>query len=213
MDTLWPNFLLFGAFFAAEQSNRLIVDANRLYDLESYGTSLALGAFSREEVGRARLLLRNRQDILQSRRVTLKSLRRQLASHVGKLKAALHPANVHVSLPMLGEIPEPGSEEEKNLASRLDQVRRFQEQRAPQETHEKRMLGLYVDISDSGLHWEKPCKIGRNDAAGMLVSAAIEYEALRKDLANPKDADHAAVLQGWQSRPELPEPTWPNWDW
>ena len=206
----FANFLLFGTFYAAEQASLLLGDANHLFDQGRYSTSLALAVFSREEVGRARIILDEHARVLEGKELPLKALRKQLQSHTGKLKAGLHPVNVHVGLPAAGIVPGRGSEEEQRLAAALEGHRQFQEERAPRETHEHKMRAIYVDLGPTGLHWARPKNLTRGEAFNMLVSAAVEYEALREDLVKSHGSMLAAMSEHSSRSIDLPERVWPS---
>src|SRR5439155_17246184 len=58
--------LLEGAMYAMEWGGHLLRDAVAMFSSGSYATSMVLGVFAREEIGRAAILLGMRKDALDS---------------------------------------------------------------------------------------------------------------------------------------------------
>ena len=77
----------------------------------------------------------------------------------------------------------------------------------PNERHEARMEALYVDISDDGLGWNRPCKKTEKEFAhGTLEDAMNAYDQRRGDLLTPellRDPALTTALQAWSGKPDL----------
>jgi AbiV family abortive infection protein len=69
-----PEYLLEGATYALEQCGLLLRDANLLYRNGSYSSAVALALFAREELGRYRILLGLRKQVLRGERFTIKEI-------------------------------------------------------------------------------------------------------------------------------------------
>jgi AbiV family abortive infection protein len=82
-----PEYLLEGAVYALEQCGLLLRDANSLYRSGSYATAVALAAFAREELGRWRILLDLRREVLDGRAVTIEEIKDRCDDHVTKQKS------------------------------------------------------------------------------------------------------------------------------
>jgi AbiV family abortive infection protein len=79
-----PEYLLKGAAYALEQCGLLLRDANLLYRNGSYASAVALAAFAREELGRWRILLDLRKQVLDGSSLTIKDIQDRCDDHVRK---------------------------------------------------------------------------------------------------------------------------------
>jgi hypothetical protein len=59
-----PQYLLEGAVYALEQCGLLLRDATLLYRNDSCASAVALAAFAREELGRWKILLTLREEVI-----------------------------------------------------------------------------------------------------------------------------------------------------
>src|ERR1700751_2675570 len=79
-----PQYLLEGAVYALEQCGLLLRDANLLYRSGSDATAVALTAFAREELGRWKILLDLRREVLGGKNVTIEEINDRCDDHVTK---------------------------------------------------------------------------------------------------------------------------------
>lgn len=150
---LTADSLLKGAYYSLEQAGHLLQDARLLYGRRRYASSFALTVLAREEIGRARICLKNRRAVLSGEKMTLGSLRAETSdrgAHVRKLKTSQEIVGVPVCVEFWGNPPVPGSPEEKNLLDRLEQERRILEEQRPKEAQQRKLRALYVDHADGG---------------------------------------------------------------
>ena len=81
--------LLRGAVYALEQCGLLLHDANTLYRSGSHATAVAVAAFAREELGRWKLLLGLRREVLGGKQFTVDDVIKKCGNHVAKQKAGM----------------------------------------------------------------------------------------------------------------------------
>lgn len=80
-----PQYLLEGALYALEQCGILLHDAITLYHDGAYPSAIVLAAFAREELGRFRILLDLRKEVLGGqRKLTTKDIQKECEDHVRK---------------------------------------------------------------------------------------------------------------------------------
>src|SRR5436190_22890133 len=84
-----PEYLLKGAAYALEQCGLLLRDANLLYRNGSYASAVAVALFAREELGRYRILLDLRKQVLRGERFTIKEIQDRCWDHVRKQEAGM----------------------------------------------------------------------------------------------------------------------------
>ncbi len=68
--TVSAAYLLKGAVYALQQSGLLVRDANILYRAGSYASAVVLATFAREELGRWKLLLKLRREVIQGKKLS-----------------------------------------------------------------------------------------------------------------------------------------------
>lgn len=205
------GFLLEGAFYALEQAGYLLEDARVMYDRKRWPSSFALAVLGREEIGRARIYLRERKAVLSGNTVALQSLKAKVSgrgAHEKKITAAQQTTGVFASSWYWGEPPEPGSPEEKQEFENLQQKRRIVEERQPKEDQRRKLRALYVDPAEGGSYWHRPiAEIAQDEADLMLGQAKLQYMIQRRELLNPSDdPELEAAVKAWQTKPSLPDP-------
>jgi AbiV family abortive infection protein len=100
------DFLLRGAFYAAEQGGILLHDAVHLYKLARFGSAAVLGVYSREEIGRAGILLDYRERVLLGEVIKNDDeFRTLIHNHIKKLEAGQLFVNIEFPERKLREIP------------------------------------------------------------------------------------------------------------
>lgn len=79
------QYLVEGAFYAAEQCGFLLRDAVVLYNRKAYASAVVLAAFAREELGRSRILRDlHRKMVKDGQAVTIKDIQNKCQDHVTK---------------------------------------------------------------------------------------------------------------------------------
>jgi hypothetical protein len=84
-----PEYLLEGAAYALEQCGLLLRDANLLYQSGSYASAVALALFAREELGRYRILLDLRKQVLGGDHLTIQKIEKRCRDHERKQEAGM----------------------------------------------------------------------------------------------------------------------------
>ena len=202
-----------GAYYAMEQSGRLLVDAVHLYEARRWSSSLVLAVFSLEELGKAEMLLARAIDAGENGQKNLAEVMAGIARHATKLKSGRGPTTVTASVGFWGDVPEPNTEEMTELERRLAEADRIALEHAPAAAHEARMRALYVDFGDFNM-WTRPVETSSDDAYLLVSAASIEYDVRRRkfiDPTNPAVARAVRELGDLLPRlPEAPQVEWPT---
>ena len=74
-ESVTPQYLLVGAVYALEQCGLLLRDGTLLHRSGSYANAVAMTAFAREELGRWKILLKLRAEVLDGRSFTVKEIK------------------------------------------------------------------------------------------------------------------------------------------
>src|SRR6266436_3482455 len=88
-ESATPRYLLEGAAYALEQCGLLLRDGTLLHRNGSYANAVALAAFAREELGRWKILLNLRSEVLGGKTLTLKEIKARCDDHVTKQKGGM----------------------------------------------------------------------------------------------------------------------------
>jgi AbiV family abortive infection protein len=150
------TYLLQGAAYALEQCGLLLRDANLLYRNGSYPSAVALALFAREELGRYRILLDLRKQVLGGDRLTTEEIQACCRHHERKQQAGMLSFVMRVTDSALGGLlgtyqsVKQGSEEWEAVREQLEQTT------IPLERHKQRMAALYVDAVPTG--WNRPMR-------------------------------------------------------
>ena len=215
------HFLLEGALYAVEQSGLMMTDAVILYDNDRYSNAIVLAAFAREELGRSRILRELRKKIVEGPgSVTLEEIRDQCDDHVKKQKNAQIVTTQRFSrYEGLGKLMQqrietpPQSQEFKEAERELDKITKKQKNWASEDRHKTRMKALYVEPDDSGMAWNRPKEVSREQARIFLEAATLEYANEYRQLQGGSDRhsdpEFTLALEKWAERPELTAPQWP----
>jgi AbiV family abortive infection protein len=171
-----PKYLLEGAVYALEQCGMLLRDANSLYRSASYATAVALAAFAREELGRWRILLDLRREVVGGKNLTIEEIKDRCDDHVTKQKAGMLSFTMRADRESgLGILlrsrmeASPGSNEWTETDDKLTKINRGKKRRVPDDRHEQRMSALYVD----------PVSIGRWNRPSLAILQMSAYEFLQ----------------------------------
>jgi AbiV family abortive infection protein len=208
-----PEYLLNGAAYALEQCGLLLRDANSLYRNGSYASAVALAVFAQEELGRWRILLDLRTQVLGGKHITIKEIQDRCFGHVRKHEASMMSFVVRaVTDPDLAKLldtylsAKTDSEERETAREqlKLDQQRT---ERISVERHKQRMSALYVDAVAPD-RWNRPTReVSATSAVLYLQDAADDYSVHYYNYtlggADPE-------LERWISRPILPLPERPE---
>jgi AbiV family abortive infection protein len=212
-----PQYLLEGAVYALEQCGLLLCDANLLYRSGSHATAVGLAAFAREELGRWKILLDLRREMLGGKNVTIEEIKGRCDDHVTKQKAGMLSLTMRADqdsglgrlLQSRFEAP-PGGDKWKETDERLAKIDRTMEKRVPGDRHEQRMSALYVDPVSIGL-WNRPViAISRQSAYDFVTDARNEYSRQQCDrytnleILRAIDPELCNALEQWPERPTLP---------
>jgi AbiV family abortive infection protein len=215
------EYLLEGATYALEQCGLLLRDANLLYRNRSYASAVAVVLFAREELGRYRILLDLRKQVLSGHPITIKEIQDRCWGHVTKQEAGMMSFVMRlVTDSALAELLDtylsgkPGSKEWKTAREllKLDQMRT---KRIPVERHEQRMSALYVDAVTLD-RWNRPTReISPTLALLYLQDARNDYSVqynhyTNLELAKLADPELYTALEEWIGRPVLPPPERPE---
>jgi|GEM_PF-1169257 AbiV family abortive infection protein len=215
------DYLVRGVVYALEQCGRLLGDAKALYNIGSYGTAVAVAAFAREELGRSKILLKLWGKAIGGDTVTVGDIEKKCRNHVEKQRWAVLSTTIMgdsnsgpgklVNTKLRADIH---SEEWKAADEQLKEIDKKQRKRAPDERHELRLQGLYVDPDVSGEEWRLPKDMGEEQANRFLTEAASDYavacQKVEPQLHVIDDARFYEALANWPECPTLP-PTPPAW--
>lgn len=199
-----PKDLMKGAWFALEQSGRLLQDAVLLYRADRLASAVGLALIARDELGKYRLLLDLWVEASGGRPVDTK---RVMELHLEKQRRAALSAT-------LGE----GDDDER--------IRKFEALKAarwgsPEHQSAFESLGdaetrrndreraFYVDPIDSD--WSRPCEAFSRSRAERIVGDALNDYRGQYDPTNRKiqfmdrRPGLYPALEEWTDKPELPE--------
>jgi AbiV family abortive infection protein len=215
------EYLLKGAAYALEQCGLLLRDANLLYRNGSYASAVALAAFAQEELGRYRILLELRREVVGGDRLTIKQIQTRCGNHVRKQEAGMVSIVTRADRDTgVGKVlqtrmrAKPGSEELKAANEQIEKLDRMKKKRGPSDRHEQRISALYVDpVSPDG--WNRPTEgISPTTACERLQDAANDYSSQYHRYTDPRtykpdDEELYTALEEWTNRPTLVRPERP----
>jgi AbiV family abortive infection protein len=96
------QYLLEGAAYALEQCGLLLADANLLYRGGSNASTVVLAAFAREELGKYKILLKLRKEVLNGKHLTEKYVKTYCRDHEQKQKEGM--ASISLKDPLVGTL-------------------------------------------------------------------------------------------------------------
>ena len=215
------TYLLKGAVYALEQCGLLLREANSLYRSGSYASAVALAAFAREELGRAKILFDLRARVVAGELVTEETIIQKCSDHVTKqewgVSSLMYTAEINSVLGKLLQTKmraHPQSEEWKAADIEIKKLDELRLKRIKHDRHEQRMRALYIEPDASGAGWNRPRDIGQTTAHEFLSWAANDYstgglQKLEPDLLKAFDDRMLRELLEWTERPTPPRPEWP----
>jgi len=219
------QFLLEGAIFALEQCGLLLRDANVLYRGGSYASAVVLAAFAREELGRYKILLDLRRQVLAGTKFIAAHIQRRCDDHVAKQQAGMLSTTLIADTDsglekMLRARREchPDSPESTEADAAFERVVETKKRRVPGDRHKSRMSALYVEpISEH--RWNRPKETTAAFARSFLDDAANDYASQYRGYSNIDskdcilrhlDAELCTALEQWSHRSTLHPPEWPG---
>lgn len=217
-----PQYLLEGAVYALEQCGLLLRDANLLNRSGSYASAIVLAAFAREELGRWKILLDLRGEVLGGKTVGIKEIKTCCEDHVEKQKKGMLSTTIRPDIDFELDTSlrtrmhaSPGSKEWTDVDEQLGEIDRKSKKKTPSARHTQRECALYVEPRLTG--WNRPAKISKTSAYVFLVDAMNDYSNVYGNHyitpGHPVeviDPELFKALEQWSGRPELPRPERPG---
>jgi len=193
-------------------------DANLLYRSGSYASAVVLAAFAREELGKWKILLELRREVLGGKTVGIDEVKDRCDDHAGKQKAGMLGITMRGDRSSgLGTLlssrmeASPGSDKRKEADDQLAKIDRLKEKRVPDDRHEQRMSALYVDPVSVVVGWNRPAAaVSRTSAYEFLIDARDDYSLQQCDhytnleILKSVDPELSDALEQWIDRPKLP---------
>ena len=203
-----PHDVLRGAWYALEQSGRLLADSVALFDRDSFGTAIAIALLSREELGKARILFELRDEAEQGRLLEIRDVR--IGDHERKQRSG----QVHINAPLpwtLADLLNRFGDDEQAAVGEMARIFEAMCQALPTQRKTLREKALYVDLDATTGDWSRPVGLSRAQAHRAVLAAANDYVSFVGLLnTDAKYAQARAALEGWTERPELPRAVWPG---
>jgi AbiV family abortive infection protein len=220
MTHVTEQSLLRGAVYALEQCGLLLHDANTLYRSGSHATAVAVAAFAREELGRWKLLLSLRREVLGGKQFTVDDVVKKCGNHVAKQKAGMLSTVIRGNTDggtLIRDMAtaEHGSSAWKAAEEKIQQVIQRLRKRTPSDRHEQRELALYVDLV-SATEWNRPSQTITQQTARDFINDAVNDYSIQQgqnynelEILKHRDAELCEALKLWADRPQMTPPEWP----
>jgi len=214
------SVLLKGAWYSLEQCGRLLQAAAALYKAKDHSTAVGIAMLAREELGKHRILLNEWSKSIQSgTSPSVEQIRELCGDHVEKQKqgqlsvSLLEEGHSRLATAMRTELTgTPGQPDYQKAGKVIQSAVEAKAKRTPEDRHEKRLEGFFVDVDDSGTDWKRPLKtISSAEALRALNEANNDYTVQRDRFSNTsllEDAKLAGALHSWSDKPPLPTVTW-----
>ena len=157
------KFLLRGAALALEQCGFLLRDAVCLYENRSYASAVVLTVYA-WELGRSRILLKLRRDVLDGASVNVEQIDVACEDHVTKLREGMAGSTLMAESGGLKRLlteraasaHDPQAWKTNDAA--LTEITKRKDKRTPEDRHAMRKKALYVQPT-SDLEWNRPADI------------------------------------------------------
>lgn len=217
LQSVTPQYLLEGAAYALEQGGLLLHDSVLLYRNEKYASAIVMALFSREEVGRYKLLRDLRKEMVEKcRTVTVKDIRRTCDDHAvkqfrGQSGVILKSSSddqigklLRATFDYLSKSPEA-----RQARAQLDTIVQQLHHQMPHQRHDLRQKSLYVEPSDSGTSWNRPKDQSKQTAREEIEGAANAYAGALDRFTSvgayrDEDTDFYSALEVWKECPTMP---------
>lgn len=176
-----------------------------------------MALFSREEVGRYKLLRDLRKEMVEKcRTVSVKEIRRTCGDHAAKqfrgqsgviLKSS---GDDQIGKLLRATFDYPSQSPEACQArAQLDTIVQQLHHRMPQQRHDLRQKSLYVEPSDSGTSWNRPKDQSKQTAREEIEGAANAYAGALNRFTSvgayrDEDTDFYSALEVWKECPTMP---------
>jgi AbiV family abortive infection protein len=147
--------ILFGVFSALRQAWELLGAATVLQHAGKFSSAYGLAVFSREEIGKSKLLEKHWEASVAGRLLSTHDLNSgDLMNHAKKLRAVGKILSQGVM--SQGMPPDPGSSEETELVCQLRRINLRARELDPERTHLARQRAFFVEIHKGGVAWHTP---------------------------------------------------------
>lgn len=200
-----------GALYALANAGRLIQDAIVLFRDRRYPSAVTLAVYSREELGRARILLDLAASLAPDQALAPQDVRDACDEHVEKLRKGQAGTVLrfdHGPPKGLSSLAvNPGHPQHRAARAFIDGAVRAKRRRDADDAHQLRLHSLYVEPDESG-SWNRPSDISPLAAYNILNDVAGDYsqrwdEAVSHALLGP-------LLASTDHTVHLPEPSFPD---
>ena len=160
----------------------MLHSAKILFESEDFSTAVAVAMFSREELGRSRLLRDCSREVLQGTILQVKDVTKRCQDHVTKQKDS--DSGVVMRTTNDTELGKafitrmeciPSSEQWVQAESFINSAIEAKQKRQPNERHQLRCNSVYVDINATGADWARPVEIFKEEARNHIYDAANDY--------------------------------------
>lgn len=214
------SVLLKGAWYSLEQCGRLLKAAAAVYNAGDHSTAVGITMLAREELGKHRILLNEwRKSIQSGTSPSVEEIRELCGDHVEKQKqgqlsvSLLEEGSSTLATAMRTELTgTPGQPDYHKAGKVIQSAVEAKAKRTPEDRHEKRLEGFFVDLDDSGTDWKRPFKtISSAEALRALSEATSDYAVQQDRFSNAsllENAKLAGALDFWSDKPPLPRVTW-----
>jgi AbiV family abortive infection protein len=209
-----------GAWYALEQSGRLLESAALLFDRGDTATAVGLAMFAAEEMGRSQILrdLAKRSD--SGDKIHPDNVRKLCEDHATKQELGRGSISINTDRDTgLGKLMTKyqnspvGTKEWRDAKQELDMATDAKRKRLPDDRHSLRMSAFYVDVKDSG-EWNRPNTLNRKEARKHINDVTNDYAVLLSNLeigsAQSDSAEMLKALETMNPRPSLALPRWPT---
>ena len=219
--TVSADTLLQGAWYALEQSGRLLTSAALIYDHGYKSTAAFLSMLGREELGRSRILRKLAEQVAAGRLVSPQDVHVACMDHMKKQAAGAFSVSLRTQSPSQLDAAlrtrmksRPGTEEWQRASDTVNVATDRKRKRLSQDRHEMRERALYVDLDGNGTKWLRPSAFDVGQALDEITDAVNDYAGERdrlRDAVLDKDfPEMAAARATMEQKVILPEPRWPK---
>lgn len=219
VPSVTPQYLLEGIAYALVQAALLLQDAILLCTNQRYASAIVMALFSREEVGRYKILRDLRKNMMEKGdAVTIEDIEEACEDHVtkqtrGQLGVILKSSGGD----QLGKLlrakfdHDPQSREAHEANAQLDIIANQLYRKMPHQRHDLRQNALYVGPNDSGTGWNQPKQQSKQTARDEIEGASNAYAGAFDRFTSigayrDEDPTFYSGLEAWSDRPTLPEP-------
>ena len=219
------KYLLEGCFYALEQCGLLLGSASLLFDHGDFATSVVLAAFAREELGRSRILLDFLNKVLSGESFSLEEIETICRNHVRKQESAQVSRVTRggpgdrvtelIKIMHLNKLDGPEADRFKVAWEELKAIADERAQAIPKERHLTRMKALYVEPTEDGTSWSRPCdQFDSSESDFFLLDAINDYSStvgrITRDVIEVKEGPMSDLIKTWPQRPVMPPLPWPK---